>query len=258
MDYNKIAETAILAGQIMLESHAESYRVEDTTRHILKTSGLAVTEVMTNTTGIFLTLADPDKGVEPITLLRRIDQRSNRLNRIYRVNNVSRQLTRQEIDIDQAYQELLEINQSTYNVFSKDIATIIMVVGFVVLLGGSWADILISPIIGLIVANARIIRKTFYLNNFIYGSAATFITSIIVYILGVILPWNVSTELLIIAGFMPLYPGTVVTNGIRDMLKGDYISGVARITDAAVTAVSLAIGVAVGILVFREVFTWLM
>ena len=35
MDYKLLMNTAILAGEIMLKSGAEAYRVEDTIRHIL-------------------------------------------------------------------------------------------------------------------------------------------------------------------------------------------------------------------------------
>lgn len=257
-DYQKIAETAIMAGQIMLESHAESYRVEETTRHILKISGLPITEVMSTTTALFISLGDEHGKMNPISMVRRIESRTNRLGRIYRVNSISRQLTSNKMSIDEAYDQLVEIREEPNDFFSMDIANILMVTAFVILLNGTWVDLLISPIVGLIVASARFIRKTFNLNYFIYGSTTTFLTAFIVYLIGLFLPWPVSEDLLIIAGLMPLYPGTVVTNGIRDMLKGDYVSGVARITEAIVTAVSLAIGVALGLLVYREVLRWLL
>ena len=66
--YKKIVEVATTAGRIMLESHAESYRVEDTVRRILQTSGLSNTEVITNTTGLYVTLDDSDSEIEGITL----------------------------------------------------------------------------------------------------------------------------------------------------------------------------------------------
>ena len=36
MDYNLLVDTAVMAGEIMLCSGAETYRVEDTMYHILK------------------------------------------------------------------------------------------------------------------------------------------------------------------------------------------------------------------------------
>ena len=39
MDDKSIANMAVLAGEIMLRSGAETYRVEDTIKHILDTAG---------------------------------------------------------------------------------------------------------------------------------------------------------------------------------------------------------------------------
>ena len=50
MNYSKLMDTAILAGEIMLKSGAESYRVEGTMNYILKTSNLEITEAFAITT----------------------------------------------------------------------------------------------------------------------------------------------------------------------------------------------------------------
>ena len=41
MDDKSIANMAVLAGEIMLRSGAETYRVEDTIKHILDTAGVS-------------------------------------------------------------------------------------------------------------------------------------------------------------------------------------------------------------------------
>lgn len=255
--YKKIVEVATTAGRIMLESHAESYRVEDTVRRILQTSGLSNTEVITNTTGLYVTLDDSDPEIESITLVRRITDRSNQLNKIYRVNNISRQLTSGQITIDEAAERLEVVDDSDYTVFSKDLATVILVVAFVVLLGGGFWDSVFSIFTGLLVAYSRILKDLFHLNGFIYGVASTLVTAFLTNVIASVVPLDISTDVIIIAGLMPLYPGTAVTNGLRDMLKGDYISGVARVADAIVIALSLAIGVAIGLYFYGEVTSWL-
>lgn len=255
--YKKIVEVATLAGRIMLEGHAESYRVEDTVRRILQTSGLSITEVNTNTTGLYITLDDDSPEIEAYTVVRRITDRSNQLNKIYRVNNISRQLTSGQITIDEAYKKLQVVDSSEYTVFSKDLATVILVVAFVVLLGGGLWDAIFSIFTGLIVAYSRILKDIFHLNGFIHGVATTLVTAFLTNLLASLAPFEISADIIIISGLMPLYPGTAVTNGLRDMLKGDYISGVARVAEAIVTATSLAIGVAIGLFLFREVFIWL-
>ncbi|PKY89099.1 threonine/serine exporter [Falseniella ignava] len=251
--YMIYARTAELAGKILLESRAESYRVEETARHFLLASGLPVAEVSTNNTGLYLTLADHDNNMIPITMVTRVHNFSNRLGRIYKVNNVSRQLTSGQIDIYQAYDKLVEIDRAEYSEFNKDIANIFLVMSFTMLLGGGLVDILASSLVGTIVMFSRMLHKKLGLNEFIRGSVTTLSIALIAHGIDRLAPGWYSPDLVIIAGLMPLYPGTLVTNGIRDMLKGDYLSGVAFISAALVTAISLAIGVVLGIFIFRGV-----
>ena len=46
MDYKLLADTALLAGELMLQSGAETFRVEETITRILKTSGQERTEAI--------------------------------------------------------------------------------------------------------------------------------------------------------------------------------------------------------------------
>ena len=63
MDYKLLADTALLAGELMLQSGAETFRVEETITRILKTSGQERTEAIAYATGIMITLDGKDSGV---------------------------------------------------------------------------------------------------------------------------------------------------------------------------------------------------
>lgn len=245
--HKKYADVAALAGRIMLESHAESYRVEDTVRRIMRLSGLNITEVVSTTTGLYMTLDDTNPEITPITQVRRITERGNHLRKIYHVNNVSRQLASGLITIDEAKTKLEMIDDSEYGAYSKDLAIILMVIAFTSLLGGNWLEILISVIAGTIVALSRIGREYTGMNLFIYGIFSTALTAFFIPLILAMMPQQLNSDIIIISALMPLYPGTAFMNGIRDTLKGDYGSGIARIADALVIAVSLAIGVAIGL-----------
>ena len=56
MNNEQLMETAMLAGEIMLCSGAETYRVEDTMSHILKNADAEQKEVLVMMTGIMATL----------------------------------------------------------------------------------------------------------------------------------------------------------------------------------------------------------
>lgn len=251
-DYKKIAEVAALAGRILLESHAESYRVEDTVRRILGTSGLDHVEVYSNATGLFLTLDDSDPDFQPITLVLRITERGNHMNKIVRVNNISRSLTSGKIGLDVAYERLQVVDESEYDVKHIDLATILMVVAFTLLFSNNVWDYVFGFVAGIVVAWSRIFQEYLGMNNFIYGATTTFLTVVVVHLCNYLIPQlGLSTHYIIIAAFMPLYPGTAFMNALRDSLKGDYNSGLTRLVDAFVIAFSLALGVACGLFVVK-------
>ena len=57
MDTQLLLKTAMLAGEMMLRSGAETYRVEDTMHHILKTADhIEMAEVLVIMTGISATI----------------------------------------------------------------------------------------------------------------------------------------------------------------------------------------------------------
>jgi uncharacterized membrane protein YjjP (DUF1212 family) len=59
-------------------------------------------------------------------------------------------------------------------------------------------------------------------------------------------------ENIIVGALMPFLPGLAFTNGVRDYMAGDLLSGNSRIAEAALFALSIAIG-----LVFAlKAWTW--
>ena len=102
-----LVDMAALAGEIMLVSGAEIYRVEDTIIRILRYSGAAETEVVVMATGIFITLASAEG--EPLSVVRRVRKRATNMNRVYRVNDVSRRFCRGTLSLEDSGKQLREI-----------------------------------------------------------------------------------------------------------------------------------------------------
>ena len=107
--YKLLMDTALLAGQIMLKSGAETYRVEETICRILQTSGLATTETFATVTGLFATLADPT--IDPITRIIRVSEKESNLGQVCAVNDISRKLCAGQLSVEDAYWRLLEIKE---------------------------------------------------------------------------------------------------------------------------------------------------
>lgn len=78
-------------------------------------------------------------------------------------------------------------------------------------------------------------------------------------ILGATLLGRGHISLIIWSIMMPMLPGLAFTNGIRDSMHGDMVSGGARISDAVMRAVVLAAGAGVAMWVYIQLggnVTW--
>ncbi len=60
-------------------------------------------------------------------------------------------------------------------------------------------------------------------------------------------------DIITIASVMPLVPGILITNAIRDLLAGELLAGMSRGVEAALTAFAIGAGVAIVLLIsFKE------
>lgn len=246
MTHHKIADTALLAGKIMLESNAETYRVEETMEYILKTTQFEITEAFVLTTGLVITLDDP--SIEAITLMQRIKYRSVNLGKIHAVNHISRQLVTGNLSVDEAYTQLANLESTHYSLREIYIANLILAIAFTMMLGGNLYEVIVTFINTIItIAIWHIFRHqkgTLFLMNFI---CCVFIG--IVGTLGVrYFPSLTTLNAILYGSVMPMVPGTLITNAIRDTFKGDYTSALARTLEALIVGLSIAGGITIGLM----------
>lgn len=251
MNDKLLVETAVLAGEIMLVSGAEIYRVEDTINRILRTADRQTSEAIVLSTGIFATLNDP--AIEPITVARRVTERATNLNKVYLVNNVSRRLCSGKISVEAAYKELNEIRTVLqYRPWMKNVGVVLVSLFFTLLLGGGWADCLAAAFVGGISAAVIWMSGRIRLNAFCQNALGAFFVAVPALILKQCFP-GLARDIIIIGGIMPLVPGVIFTTAIRDTLNGDYAAGSARIMEAVVIALAVAAGVGMGMAVFSQI-----
>lgn len=241
MDYKLLMKTAILAGEIMLKSGAETYRVEDTINRILQTSHAQTVETVVLMTGIFTTLDNPD--METITAIKRVEKRVNNLNRIACANDISRKYCAGEISLEEAYEGLKQIRGRQYKRLVYNIATVFLCAGFAPLFGGKLAEICGAAVVGAVLGLAVTLGKTLRINGFIQDVISSMGLALTAIFLKQCFP-VMDMDIVIISGIMPLVPGVAITNAIRDTLQGDYLSGAARTLEAFLAATAVAMGVA--------------
>ena len=55
---------------------------------------------------------------------------------------------------------------------------------------------------------------------------------------------------------MPLVPGVLITNAVRDLMAGHFISGMAKVAEAFLTAFAIGLILLLTLSVFKETKKW--
>ncbi len=235
MEISELMSFAAEVGEGLLESGAETKRVEDTLDRIIKHFYEGYSETLVVLTGFFVNIGSYTRTV-------RVQHRSINLDKVSKINMLSRDIVSDKIDFEGAVIRLREIMaQKPYPLWLKTISAAMCCGFFTILFGGKVFDALNSVIVGamlhMIIRTLRLHKTAEFIVTFT-GGVLLAVFTVILYIMG--LGNNIS--IMINGALMPLLPGLAITNALRDIIEGDYISGGARMFDAVVVAIALAAG----------------
>lgn len=241
-----ISETLKLSmgiGKLLLENGAETYRVEDTVHRVAQSFGYLNIHVYCVPNTIILN-AETAEG-EVYNRLMRVPARDTNLGKVKEANELSRQITAGNLSVTEARTQLKIITNQRriYQPYERYLAAAVLSGFFALMFLGTWLDFVGSVIAGGIgyVLFAQINRLTnlqFFselTSAFVIGWVAVLMISI---------GWGDNMDIMILASVMTLVPGRAITNGIRDLMAGDYVSGLSILADAFLTAAAIGIGVA--------------
>ena len=203
MQINELVTFAADVGRGLLESGAETSRVEDTVERIIRHFYDGKSEVLVVMT---------------------------------------RDIADDKIDFEEALKRFEYVMaQKPYPLWVKTVAVAFCCGFFTLLFGGNAFDGLNSFVVGAVI-NVFIwfLRKHHTAEFIITFSGGVVIALLILLFYAIGLGKNINP--MITGAIMPLVPGLAITNAIRDFIAGDYLSGGARLFDAIVVAIALATG----------------
>lgn len=233
-----------LSAQIILENGGETYRAEETIKFICKSFNVKETESIATPTGIYITISV--NGDDNNTLVKRIRKRTINLQKINDVNNISRKLSEHSITLNEALEELENINKridsDKYSILYAGLSSAF----FTVLFGGEVLEFFTALLTGILVGAVSKRFEKLHSYQFFSSIFSGFIIAYIA-ISAAFFSKIGNYNHIIVGCMMPLLPGLAMTNAIRDTIRGDLISGIARATEALLVASSLAAGVGVTI-----------
>lgn len=245
--HKKVLIMALRAGELMMKSGAEIYRVEDTVTRICKACNIPYVEVFATPTGIFLSLDEGSDDSDMHTFIKRTHGSRIDLEKISQINHFSREFTSTDLSVDAGLARLKDIsNIKPYPVLLRIFGAALVSSFFALIFHGGVSDFFCAFFIGAFSYVLALLSDKMETNLFIRGffccAAATFLA---LGLSSVDLCSNLSS--VIIGSIMIFLPGVALTNAIRDTLAGDMLAGVSKGMEAVIIAVSLASGVGVAI-----------
>ncbi|TVY00002.1 threonine/serine exporter family protein [Cohnella terricola] len=241
-DYYMTAELCLLAGKIIMQNGGETYRVEDTMKRIAEACGFPDSQCFVTPTGIIFAIS----GANPITRLVGISARSTDLNKVTLVNELSRRISEGEWSAAEALVRLKEIERArgAYPGWLQVASAAIASGCFLIMFRGGWNDFgpaLLAGGIGfaLLISLQRLVPIRFF---------AEFLASMMIGSLSILFVRTgigQELDLMIISSVMPLVPGLLITNAVRDLMAGHLVSGLSKGAEAMLTASAIGAGIAV-------------
>lgn len=241
---DEVLAVIIKAGAIMLQSGAETYRVEDTVVRLGLALGMVRVEPFAMPTGLVITLEDANGFTR--TEVFRIMKRETNLHKVVMINDLSRQVSQGQLDYRQVVDRIKEVERSG-ELYPKSLYLLAAGVGsgaFAILFKAGLLEFCVATVAGWVVHGVLALLRKKSLNQFIIAFSGGAISAGMALLSQWIFP-QINFDPVITGAIMTLVPGVAITNAIRDVINEDLISGGSRGLDAFLTAMGVAGGAAI-------------
>lgn len=239
-------------GSMLIEYGAEIYRVEDSLNRIAFAYGFGTEErhmeIFAIPTLLIITLNDGDDL--PLSQTKRIVNRSTNLDRVDKLNNLSRYICTVKPEPEIIERHIDEISKrSVYGVPIQFVSFGVVGAVFALFFGGEFPDAVAAGILSMMIFFiAKFVNKikpsVFFQSvicSMVIASCAVVISRI---------GLTDGFDKVIIGSSMNLVPGITLTNCMRDFIAGDFLAGLYTLIEAILVAVGMAVGAASAIALF--------
>lgn len=252
MAHEALLELTIDLACEMQRAGAETYRVEDTVRHLLSAYGMD-SEVFAIPNCIIVSLKTPD-GTQ-LNRMRRPRGGGTNIDALERFNALCRELCRDHPPVDEARDRFARTKASLkqYPNWVALLSYFLGGAGFTLFFGGKLIDMLVGGLAALAAGVCNLFMDKFQVNVFFKTVASCFLLAFTAYTLfGIGLGYCLDAS--IIGPLMLMVPGLLFTNSVRDIIYGDSLSGVNRLVQVIIIALAIAVGIAAGSQAYQGLF----
>ncbi len=254
MNYSKekLLDAACKLGRSLLENGGEVYRVEQAIDFFMKAYGIAGAQIFAIPATIIVTI--PGDDGTPLTQLERVTSIAQNMDRLHKVNDLCRWVCENTPSPEVIAKKLDDIHKSKlYSFVQIMVAYGIASAFFCYFWGGNTGDAAVAFIAGLATEYCLKYMSKVKANIFFSNLVSSMVIAVIA-ILGMVSGLGNNIDMIIIGAIMTLVPGVGITNIMRDIISGDVITGTNKVAEVMLIAISIAIGIALPLSAFTNIF----
>ncbi len=243
-------ENVLELGKQYVATGAEVKRVEETIRRICRTYGFENIEIYAITSLIVATIKAPDGS--HYTQSVRINALGTDLGRLEEINAQVRYICESKPSVEELNNTIQNYKKPKPKPIIKCIGYMLAAGGFAVFFGGSVIDGIASALIAIAIylmdynLNLRNINNVVYtfIASFASGALALFLTHFSI---------GQNVDKVMIGDIMLFIPGLLMVNAVKEMFNKDIVTGLYKLIEAVFTAVAIAGGFALSVLLIGGV-----
>jgi len=240
MTKEEVLEIALTAGKLLLCNGAETYRVEDTMLRICALKGMTTVSAFCTPSVILLS----DESLRGFSRMYRVTNRTVDLTVLSEINDFSFNLNKSHKNYAEIMSFLNErLNKPSRRAYVDVLCSAVAGGCFAVVLGGGSNEFM-AAFLGSLLSMAFLkklaaFRPSSFWSTTMAGAIICAVTLGFQHLIT-----TTSMELTTAGALMPYLPGMAFTNGLRDYIAGDLISGNSRVGEAVFLVGGLVIGIA--------------
>ena len=206
----------------LIRNGAEIYRVEESANRMLAAYGYKEAEVFAVPSCVIMSI---HYGERNYTKSVRIKSATNNLDKLDRLNALCRDVCRETPEIDAAFSELKAIvGRPAYPVWLSYFGYGCVAAFFTLFWGGNALDAAIAFFCGMIVKAVVGHMMRLNANVFFVNVCASMLLVMVPVVLTYMGCTMIHTDQIIIGAIMLLVPGIAITNVMRDVIIGDFVT----------------------------------
>lgn len=251
-DTEKVLDLALEIGGELASSGMEINKVEDAMVRIC--FAYCLEDINAIAAGTMLAVSATDSDDHTVTKIRRIYEKGYNMNRIEQLLGYSRKVCINKVEPTVALTNLKDIVRNTKtNPLYVAIGYVIIPAAFCIYYGGNIQDSLCSAFIGIIIFLCNRELRPSLSNNIVYAVFVAVLSGILAVIL-TSLGVGVNEDKIMIGDIMVLIPTLALVNSLKDMMRGDLMSGIMRFFEVFLEVTALASGFGLALVLVGYIF----